>query len=372
MSSYIHNLSLFISYLREITCEQNLVFTLSISRCDSINNESIMPSFPTYNTAQCHAIYNRIALPTHHRHEPGTASRSAARSAENGLPYLTALQQAALLHVPFENLELHYSHHKTISANPAVIYDKIITQDTGRGGYCMENNMLFATFLRSLGFDIYMTGAKVSDAEQPTSNDEGAGPGFTGFGHQVTIVTIGGERYLVDVGFGNGGPTRPLLLKHGAESERLPPKQKARMVFVPRPGAENVEAAKVWMYERTLPGKEDEGWLPAYCFPEGFEFAMEDFDVMNHFTSTARRSFFTYSVICSKFVAEDGKEDEGIVGHVTLFGNKVKVERKGKKETVAELSTEKERVKVLEEWLSVRLSETQKKGIQGMVTALAP
>lgn len=328
-----------------------------------------MPPLPTYTSSQCHQIYDRINLPAEYRYEPGTDSRSAATNPSD-LAYLTALQQAFLVNIPFENLELHYSAHKTISIDPSIIFDKIVTQDTGRGGYCMENNMLFATFLRSLGFKIYMAGAKVSDANQPTSTkSERDDVGFTGFGHQVTIVTIDGERYLVDVGFGNGGPTTPMLLRDGAESERMPPGQKARMAYVTRPGAESAEAAKVWMYERTIPGKEEAGWLPGYCFPDGVEFTMADFGVMNHTTSTARTSFFTYSVICSKFMAGEG-DDGGILGHVTLFGNNVKVERRGKKETVMEIGTEEERVAALKDWLGVRLSEVQRGGIKGMVSAL--
>lgn len=325
-------------------------------------------ALPTYTAEECKQVYDRLQLPDHHRHEPGKLSRKMARDPDTGLSYLTALQQASILHIPFENLELHYSAHNTISIEPSVIFAKIVTQNTGRGGYCMENNMLFATFLRSLGFNIYMTGGKVSDASQPTSGARHEGVGFTGYGHQVTIVTIEGRRYLVDVGFGNGGPTAPMLLKSGVEMERLPLGQKARMVFAPRPGAENAEAAKMWIYERMTPGKEDGGWLPVYCFPDSLEFEMADLGVMNHFTSTSRTSFFTYSVICSKFIADE-KNGE-IVGHITLFGGKIKVEKRGEKETVAELGTESERIKSLEEWLDVRLSGVQRKGINGMVSAL--
>ena len=95
---------------------------------------------------------------------------------------------------------------------------------------------------------------------------------------------------------------------------------------------------------------------------------MADFGVMNHFTSTSRTSFFTYSVMCSKFIADEGSRE--IVGHVTLFGDKIKVEKRGEKETVAELGTEGERVKGLEEWLGVRLSDVQRTAINGMVGAL--
>lgn len=39
----------------------------------------------------------------------------------------------------------------------------------------------------------------------------------------VNIVTIGGQRYVVDVGFGPNGQTQPLPLEDGAESPGISP-----------------------------------------------------------------------------------------------------------------------------------------------------
>ena len=79
----------------------------------------------------------------------------------DGLAYLAALQRYQLARVPFENLELHYSKERHISLDQNDLFDKVVTSRNGRGGYCMENNALFGLVLKSLGFEVIPTGARV-------------------------------------------------------------------------------------------------------------------------------------------------------------------------------------------------------------------
>ena len=79
----------------------------------------------------------------------------------DGLAYLVALQKYQLARVPFENLELHYSKERHISLDPNDLFDKIVLCRNGRGGFCMENNGLFGVVLKSLGFEVIPTGARV-------------------------------------------------------------------------------------------------------------------------------------------------------------------------------------------------------------------
>lgn len=65
-----------------------------------------------------------------------------------------------LAKVPFENLVIHYSPHHSISLDSEHLFQKIV--ERGHGGYCMENNGFFSIALRSLGFDIWTVGGKVS------------------------------------------------------------------------------------------------------------------------------------------------------------------------------------------------------------------
>lgn len=80
------------------------------------------------------------------------------------LEYLTSLQKYHLAKVPFESLSLHYSKHHLLSLEPEDLYQKIVVR--GMGGYCMENNTFFGIVLRTLGYKLINTGARVSDATE--------------------------------------------------------------------------------------------------------------------------------------------------------------------------------------------------------------
>ena len=80
-----------------------------------------------------------------------------------------------------------------------------------RGGYCFEQNMLFRGGLRSLGFDVTSLQVRTVrglsiDARRPMF-------------HMVLQVNLPDGPYLADVGFGNVGPTAPLLLNADVEQE---------------------------------------------------------------------------------------------------------------------------------------------------------
>ena len=108
---------------------------------------------------------------------------------DEALEYLTVLKRYALANLPFENLELHYSRNQIIDIHPEILYQKIVAQGTGRGGYCMENNAFFGTVLRTLGFKIMSTGGRVNAAASP-SGDVGEHSEWFGFVHMVNIITI--------------------------------------------------------------------------------------------------------------------------------------------------------------------------------------
>ncbi|GAB7362871.1 hypothetical protein MBLNU230_g3173t1 [Neophaeotheca triangularis] len=320
---------------------------------------------PTYSQDQIGHIFDRIHLPQELRHHDATKLDEASR-----LQYLATLQRSMLTSVPFENLELHYSPTHTISIDPDALYHKTVTQGTGRGGYCMENNAFFATLLRSLGFSIYSVGARVNSvnaAALPPSATPEERERYTGWTHMVNVVVVGDGRYMVDVGFGTGGPTHPLSLidREPSVNMQSEPKQEVRLRWDSIPENEN-QSLKLWVYERRI--GEENAWVPGYCFPDGLETLPADFNVMNHFTSTSRTSFFTYTVICSKFLlSEDGQH---IVGDVTLNGKDCHRRVRGDKEALATFETEEERIQGLDRWLGVQLSEAQKSGITGMVSSL--
>lgn len=108
-------------------------------------------------------------------------------------------------------------------------------------------------------------------------------------------------------------------------------------------------------------------WLTNYCFTE-LEFLPEDFEVMNFKTSCARTSWFTYTVVCCKFLLDENEEE--IIGSITLVGNELKRKIRGSSERLATFKSEIERVEGLEKWFGVILTDNEKVGIKGMASII--
>lgn len=112
--------------------------------------------FDILNDHQIAQYLRRIGLST-----PIEALRSAVESnPEESLRNLRILQQRHMAAIPFGNTGLHYSQHRTISLDPAVVFKKLVLDE--RDGYCMESTGLLNMVLRSLGYKLYATGARVS------------------------------------------------------------------------------------------------------------------------------------------------------------------------------------------------------------------
>jgi arylamine N-acetyltransferase len=109
-----------------------------------------MPS--TYTPAQLDAYEDYISLPRRFRR-----ANKPPLTAE----YLTALHVHQIAAVPYENLILHYSKEHAVSLDPQKLYQKIVTDARGRGGYCMENSTFFNRVLRGLGFRVYTAGVRI-------------------------------------------------------------------------------------------------------------------------------------------------------------------------------------------------------------------
>ena len=106
------------------------------------------------------------------------------------LDVLQQLQKAHLLAVPFENLDIH--NGVPIELDVEKTFDKVVLQK--RGGFCYELNGVYFELLTALGFDVKRISAKVYDANAGTYSPE--------YDHMALLVTIEGEEYLTDVGFG--------------------------------------------------------------------------------------------------------------------------------------------------------------------------
>jgi arylamine N-acetyltransferase len=179
----------------------------------------------------------------------------------------------------------------------------------------------------------------------------------------INIVTIQGQRYLVDVGFGPNGPSHPLPLVSGHEAVGIPPQGlKLEYRSLPR---HTDPSQRVWVFSH----REDEhsAWIDAYAFTE-VEFFPEDYEVMNLHTMTQPQSYFTQSVICEKVLLnEETSMPEGVL---ILHDGELRRRIGAAVDFRRTLETEEQRHGALEEWFGIVLSEEEKRGIWSLATEL--
>jgi N-hydroxyarylamine O-acetyltransferase len=184
------------------------------------------------------------------------------------LSVLVALHRAHLLAVPFENLDIHRG--RRITLDEAALFDKLVTRR--RGGFCYEQNALFAAVLRTMGYDVSLLEARV---RRP---DGGFGIPFD---HMTLLVRLE-VRWLVDVGFGDSF-VEPLRLDYvGAQV------QPAGVFRVELDGTTG-------RYSRQQP---ETGWRAEYEFyltPR----CLSDFADGCHYHQTAPETSFTQRRVCS-------------------------------------------------------------------------
>ena len=178
----------------------------------------------------------------------------------------------------------------------------------------------------------------------------------------VNLVTIDGWKYMVDVAFGINGPTRPLRLEHGREEAGIAP-GRMRLVYDNIPDHTD-RSQRLWIYQnRQTPETE---WTSTYAFTE-LEFLPQDYEIMNLWTSTSRKTFFTYRICVVKFLLDGSGEVEGTV---SLVGAEVKRRIKRGSVVLQTCRDEVERIAVLEELFAIKLTKEERGGIRGLCTEL--
>lgn len=110
-----------------------------------------------YSPEQITAYLQHIHMPPSYfpSHNPAPALDAA---------YLHALHVHTISTIPYENLSLHYSRTRVPLIKPHDSFQKIVGENgasRGRGGYCMENSILFNHVLRGLGFRAYTAGVRI-------------------------------------------------------------------------------------------------------------------------------------------------------------------------------------------------------------------
>jgi N-hydroxyarylamine O-acetyltransferase len=223
------------------------------------------------------------------------------------LEVLTALHQAHVAAVPFENLDILLG--RPIALDLPHLQAKLV--GARRGGYCFEQNTLFAAALERVGFHVTALAARVRE-----------GPRVLPRNHMLLLVHLPEGPWVADVGFGGDGLLRPQPLTPGAETRV----EDAGWRF-------HTEEGGLWVLE----GNTGAGWEDLYAFTLEPQLPV-DFEVANWYMSTYPRSPFVQSLTAQR--SEPGRR--------TVLTNRELVRRGGGKKEASPIRDPEHLLEVLD------------------------
>jgi N-hydroxyarylamine O-acetyltransferase len=182
---------------------------------------------------------------------------------------LEGLHLAHATHIPFENLDILLG--RPIRLDLASLQAKLVHGK--RGGYCFEQNLLFAAVLEHLGFRVTRLAARVRYGTTRLLPRT----------HMLLTVDIQGGTWLADVGFGGEGLLRPLPLIAGQETRHYAWTYRV------------VEESGLWI----LQSHSGEGWNDLYAFTREPQHLV-DFEMASYYVSTHPDSIFVRSLTAQR------------------------------------------------------------------------
>jgi N-hydroxyarylamine O-acetyltransferase len=182
---------------------------------------------------------------------------------------LKEVHSAQAFNIPFENLEIHLG--RTISLKPEDLIEKMLGRN--RGGYCFELNGMLHLALKALGFVVRPLLVRVF------YNRTELGP----YAHQVLIVTISGQDWLADVGFGGPGLRLPMPMIPDRTFEQYGDHYRLRR-----------DPDYDWVLQKESRGT----FIDLYTIKDQLTLDA-DIEMSNHFTSTWPGSYFRVQRICA-------------------------------------------------------------------------
>jgi N-hydroxyarylamine O-acetyltransferase len=178
------------------------------------------------------------------------------------LAVLEELHLAHALHIPFENLDVLLG--QPIRLDLPGLQAKLVKAQ--RGGYCFEQNLLFAAVLERCGFALTRLAARVrlgATRLLPRT-------------HMAIKVDTEHGSWLADVGFGGEGLFRPVPLVSGQAVRHFGWTSRV------------IEEGGLWVLQSHFA----DGWHDLYAFTLEPQLVV-DYEVANYYVSTHPESIFT-------------------------------------------------------------------------------
>lgn len=247
------------------------------------------------------------------------------RPAAADVAALRQLHAAHLASIPFENLDVRLK--RPVGLDLESLQAGLVRRR--RGGYCFQQNTLFAAALAALGFEVDTLEARV--------RPPGA-PGPLPRTHMVLRVTVEGTPWLADVGFGGEGPLYP----------------------VPLGGADLREPGGTYRIEEEPGEVHVLRWRTGGTWRDLYAFTLDpalpvDYEVAHHYTATHPRSPFVHTLTVQRTTPQRRQ----------MLRGRLYVEQAGERETRREL-TDEEVVRLVIEEIGLDVPE------EDVVRALPP
>ncbi|MFL5241358.1 MAG: arylamine N-acetyltransferase family protein [Gemmataceae bacterium] len=178
---------------------------------------------------------------------------------------LEGLHLAHSLHIPFENLDVLLG--RPIKLDLESIQGKLVK--SRRGGYCFEQNALFAAVLQRVGFAVTLLAARVRNGATRLLPRT----------HMLLKVEAEGTSWIADVGFGSEGLLLPIPLKPDEVNRQFHWSYRLR------------REGERW----ALQGIRQGAWMDIYVFSLEPQYPV-DYEVANYYVSTHPDSRFTQTL----------------------------------------------------------------------------
>jgi N-hydroxyarylamine O-acetyltransferase len=192
-------------------------------------------------------------------------------------PDLLTLNRLVELHaaaIPFENLNPLLD--LPVELDIEALERKMVRGR--RGGWCFEQNRLFAAALETIGFAVSGLAGRVLLGQ--------AEDAVTMRGHMLLRIEIGGESFIADVGFGGRTLTSALRLEEGIEQQT--PHGPFRLIIVDGD----------WRLQAQIGGE----WKSLFRFDLQRQYR-PDYEVANYYLSTKPSSFFRQGLLVARSLA---------------------------------------------------------------------
>jgi len=157
---------------------------------------------------------------------------------------LALIQSRHLMRIPYQSRDLHNYKNQP---RPSLALDDLLSTLSICGGHCYQHSELLYAALTSLGYSVTRVGSWVLNGRELRQEMQRT--------HNILVVTLNNEHFLMDTGFGRRSPRYPLRFSF-TETEDVECCEGERYRL-------EVSPTVYTLFEQLS----DDSWFPLYAFP---------------------------------------------------------------------------------------------------------